>query len=72
MNKGSKRFTLNLSDISGVVKTASLVGGAAALTVIAENLHVLDIGHYAPLIVPIIALGLDTAIKWLKDASPKD
>ena len=72
MNEGSKRFTLNWGDISGVVKNALLVGGAAALTVVAENLNVVDIGSYTPLVVPIIAVGLDTAIKWLKDASPKD
>lgn len=64
----SKRFTLNWNDISSVVKTALMVGGAAALTVVAENLHVVDIGMYTPLVVPIIAVGLDTAIKWMKDA----
>jgi len=68
MNEGSKRFKLNWGDISGVIKNALLVGGAAALTVVAENLHVVDIGLYTPLVVPIIAVGLDTAIKWLKDA----
>lgn len=72
MNESSsKRFTLNWGDISGVVKNALMVGGAAALTVFAQNLHVVDIGLYTPLVVPIIAVGLDTAIKWLKDA-PKD
>jgi hypothetical protein len=69
---GSKRFVLNWVDISGVVKNALLVGGAAALTVVAENLDIVNIGLYTPLVVPIIAVGLDTAIKWLKDASPKD
>ena len=55
---GSKKFTLNIGDLTTVLKTALLVGGAAALTVVAENLE-----------VPIIAIGLDTAIKWLKDNS---
>lgn len=66
---GSKKFTLNWGDVTRVVKTACLVGGAAALTVVAENLEVIDIGLYTPLFVPIIAVGLDTAIKWLKDNS---
>tara|TARA_R100000008_G_C3504717_1_gene125520 strand:- start:120 stop:335 length:216 start_codon:yes stop_codon:yes gene_type:complete len=66
---GSKKFTLNWADFSKVFKTAVLVGGAAALTVVAENLEVVDIGVYTPLFVPIIAVGLDTAIKWLKDNS---
>ncbi len=66
---GSKKFTLNWGDLTSVIKTAVLVGGAAALTVVAENLEVVDIGVYTPLFVPIIAVGLDTAIKWLKDSS---
>ena len=66
---GSKKFTLNIGDLTTVLKTALLVGGAAALTVVAENLEVVDIGMYTPLFVPIIAIGLDTAIKWLKDNS---
>ena len=66
---GSKKFTLNFGDLSKVFKTALLVGGAAALTVVAENLEVVDIGMYTPLFVPIVAVGLDTAIKWLKDNS---
>jgi len=66
---GSKKFTLDFSDLSKVFKTAVLVGGAAALTVVAENLEVVDIGMYTPLFVPIIAVGLDTAIKWLKNNS---
>jgi|TARA_B100000073_G_C23666907_1_gene546953 hypothetical protein len=66
MDNKSKRFTLNLGDLWGVGKNALLVGGAAALTVVAENLDVVDIGLYTPLVVPIIAVALDTAIKWLK------
>ena len=58
---------MNWGDIVVVAKNAALVGGAAALTVFAENLEVIDIGLYTPLFVPIIAVGLDTAIKWLKD-----
>jgi len=68
MGEGSKRFKLNWGDLTVVVKNAILVGGAAALTVVAENLQVVDIGLYTPLVVPIIAVALDTAIKWLKNA----
>lgn len=71
MGEGSSRFKLNIGDVLGVAKNALLVGGAAALTVVAENLQVVDIGLYTPLVVPIIAVALDTAIKWLKDAAPK-
>ena len=64
---GSAKFKLDWSDIIGVAKNAALVGGAAALTVITESLGEIDLGIYGPLFVPIVAVGLDTAIKWLKD-----
>lgn len=71
MNEGSPRFKLDWSDVSGVVKNALLVGGAAALTVVAQNLHVIDLGTLGPLVVPIVAVGLDTAIKWMKNNAAK-
>lgn len=64
---GAAKFKLNWGDITGVAKNAALVGGAAALTVVAESLGKIDLGIYGPLFVPIVAVGLDTAIKWLKD-----
>ena len=64
---GSKKFTLNWADISKIGKNAALVGGAAALTYIAGNLDQIDLGTLGTLFVPIGAVGLDTAIKWLKD-----
>ena len=67
--KGSPAFTMDWADIWGVGKNALLVAGAAGLAVVAQNLHVLDIGMYGPLVVPIIAVGLDTAIKWMKNNS---
>ena len=69
---GSKKFRLDLADFWGVGKGALLVGGAAALTYVAQNLGELDLGMYGPLFVPIIAVGLDTAIKWLRDNSKKE
>ena len=64
---GSKKFTLNWADISKIGKNAALVGGAAALTYIAGNLDQIDLGTLGTLFVPIVAVGLDTSIKWLKD-----
>ena len=43
------------------------MGGAAALTYVAGNLDQIDLGTLGTLFVPIVAVGLDTAIKWLKD-----
>ena len=64
---GSKKFTLNWLDIRRIGKNAALVGIAAALTYVAGNLDQIDLGFVGTLLVPIIAVGLDTAIKWLKD-----
>ena len=63
---GSKKFTLNWDDISKIGKNAILVGSAAVLTYIAQNVGEIDMGTMGALFVPIIAAGLDTAIKWLK------
>lgn len=67
--KGSPAFKMDWADLWGVGKNALLVGGAASLAVVAQNLHVLDLGMYGPLVVPIIAVGIDTAIKWMKNNS---
>lgn len=64
---GSKKFTLDMSDLLGVGRNALLVGGAAALTCVAENLHVVNLGMWGPAIVPVFAVVLDTAIKWMKN-----
>ncbi len=68
MNEGSKKFKLDVSDVVGVGKNALLVGGAAALAYVAQNLNTIDLG-VAALAVPVISVVLDTAIKWLKDNS---
>jgi hypothetical protein len=72
VKKGSASFKLDWVDVWGVAKNALLVAGAAGLAVVAQNLHVLDLGSYGPLVVPIIAVGLDTAIKWMKNNSKED
>tara|TARA_Y100001938_G_C8065392_1_gene419847 strand:- start:817 stop:1032 length:216 start_codon:yes stop_codon:yes gene_type:complete len=64
---GSKKFTLNWADLAKIGKNALLVGSAAALTYVAGNLDQIDLGSLGALFVPIVAVGLDTAIKWLKD-----
>ena len=64
---GSKKFTLNWADISKIGKNALLVGCAAALTYVSQNLGDIDMGTIGALFVPIVAAGLDTAIKWFKN-----
>ena len=66
---GSKKFTLNIADFTNLGKNALLVGGAAALTFIGANLADLDLGGMGALFVPIVAVAIDTAVKWMKDNS---
>ena len=64
---GSKKFSLDVSDIGKLGRNAVLVGISAALTYVASNLADLDIGTLGPLLVPIISTVLDSAITWIKD-----
>ncbi len=64
---GSKKFKLDISDLSNLGKNALLVGGAAAVTYVMQNLGELDLGDMGALVVPIIALALDTVVKWMKN-----
>ena len=66
---GSKKFSLNSADFLKLLKNAALVGGAASLTYFASNVGGLDLGTMGALVVPIVAVALDSAIKWLKDNS---
>ena len=66
---GSKKFTLNVTDLYGLGKNALLVGGAAALTYVGANLGDLDLGTIGVLCVPIVAVAIDTCVKWMKDNS---
>ena len=63
----SKKFQLNQSDVSALGKNALLIGAAASLTYAVENLDTLDLGTMGILFVPIVAVALEPAIKWLKD-----
>jgi hypothetical protein len=65
----SKKFALNKADVWALAKNALLVGGAASLTYVADKMGSLDLGATGVLFVPIVAVVLDSAIKWLKDNS---
>lgn len=64
---GSSKFKLDLTDVVQLLKMAALVGGASALTYIGQNLSDLDLGSIGTLIVPVVAVVVDAAIKWLKN-----
>jgi hypothetical protein len=66
---GSKRFTLNLADFVGLARDAVWVGAAAAITYVIQHLGTLDFGDMGAFVVPLIAIGLDAVVKWLKDGT---
>ena len=63
----SKSFTLNTTDVKKLAIHALLVGGAAALTIVAENLHLVELGQWGPIAVPVITLTLNALITWMRD-----
>ncbi len=63
----SKAFTMDMNDIVSIGKNALLVGVAAVLTYVGENLAHLDLGAMGPLLVPVVAVVINTIIKWAKD-----
>ena len=66
-NYGSKAFSLNATDLVSVGKNALLVGLAALLTYVGENLAKLDLGNMSALVVPVVTIVISTAVKWIKD-----
>lgn len=64
---GSKSFSIDMTDMVSVLKNALLVALAAFLTAIMNNLHVIELGQYTALLIPVITLILDTIIKWTKN-----
>ena len=64
---GSAKFTLNTDDVKNLVKNALLVGSAAALAYMGENLSDVDMGTTGVLLVPVITVGIDTMVSWLRD-----
>lgn len=68
---GSEKFKLDLTDVWALAKTSLFVGAAAALTFFGQNLSGLDLGNAGVLFVPIVAVGIDTLVKWLKNNKGK-
>jgi len=63
----SKAFSMDMNDIMSVGKNAMLVGLAAVLTYVGENIMKIDLGSMSALIVPVVVVVLNSAIKWAKD-----
>jgi hypothetical protein len=63
----SKPFTMDMNDVVSISKNALLVGVAAVLTYVGENLANVDLGTFGPLVVPVVAVVINTVVKWAKD-----
>lgn len=63
----SKKFSLNTTDVVNLGKNALLVGLAAMLTYVGENVSSVDLGTTGVLLVPVVTVGIDTLVKWMKN-----
>jgi hypothetical protein len=56
-----------MNDLLSVSKNAMLVGLAALLTYVGENVTKIDLGSASALVVPVVVIVINTAVKWIKD-----
>lgn len=68
----SKAFTLNTNDLLNLGKNALLVGLAAVLTFVGENISDVDLGTTGVMLVPVISVAIDTFVKWVKNNTKED
>lgn len=62
----SAKYSLDKKDALGLVKNAVLVGLAAILTYVGENLSSLDLGTNGVLLVPVVTIVIDSVVKWAR------
>jgi hypothetical protein len=67
----SEKYSLDKEDVLGLVKNAVLVGLAAVLTYVGENLSSLDLGAAGIMLVPVVSVVIDTVVKWAKNNTVK-
>lgn len=68
----SKAFTLNTSDLVNLGKNALLVGLAAMLTYVGENVSDVDLGTTGVMLVPVVSVAIDSLVKWMKNNKKKE
>lgn len=69
---GSKKFSLDMTDVVSLLKNAFLVAAAAFITAVMSGIGSLDLGAYTAVIIPIVTVALDTVLKWLKNNEVAD
>lgn len=62
----SAKYSLDKKDTLNLVKNAMLVGLAAVLTYVGENLSSLDLGVNGVLLVPVVTVVIQSIVKWAK------
>lgn len=67
----SPKYALDKEDVFGLIKNAVLVGLAAVLTYVGENLSSLDLGTAGIMLVPVVSVVIDTIVKWAKNNTIK-
>ncbi len=67
----SKSFALDVNDLVNVGKNALLVGLAAVLTYVGENITSVDLGSASALVVPVVVVLVNTMVNWVKDHTKK-
>jgi len=67
----SKAFSVDINDVVSIGKNALLVGLAAVLTYVGENIANVDLGPTSALIVPVVAVVVNTLVNWIKDNTKK-
>lgn len=67
----SKSFALDVNDLVNVGKNALLVGLAAVLTYVGENITNVDLGSASALVVPVVVVLVNTMVNWVKDHTKK-
>jgi hypothetical protein len=63
----SKAFEFNKNDFLSLAKNALMVGLAAILTYVGQNLSHIDLGAGTALVVPVVTIMIDSAVKWVRD-----
>jgi len=70
--ENSKAFSLNTGDFRRVGINGLLVGLAATLAYFGTHLAELDLGASTIVVVPIVSILLDAAVKWAKNNHIED
>ena len=67
----SKGFSMDVNDLVNVGKNALLVGVAAVLTYVGENIAKVDLGAASALVVPVVVVLVNTLVNYIKDHTKK-